>query len=543
MTRMMKMTSSQQTSANPRHPRKTQLQKTKTTSQTYRMWTTMETKGYSDLMTRMQEHSKPSLPQGTSHSVLTFLRKPRKLDDSELDSGDDVDRADRAHRAPSGEQDEAAAVREEEISMLPCTIPKIPLPDPSDGELYLLKVPKFLSIDPAPYNPSTFQVPKSDHHTKPASSHQQTPAIDFNPRKVARTTIRYRRRDAPSTSTTSLTPSDIASNARILRWSDGSLTLQIASDPKTQYPLPANALAPPQAYDPKKPVPTALKPNVPRPKHYNADAETYTYLAAPITTAQVLRVTHKITCGLSVQASKGASDDAVARLQARLKAAKSSAGTLNAAEVTEDPEMVKRKAELAEREREKAARRRENQEMRERERAERKAMGISGRGGAGGGGLTVGGLEDEESGRRGGAGRRAPARPGGARKKGKGRNNRGGEILSDEEEEYGRRIRTREDEYDEEDDFVAASDEEEDEVPDEADEEEEEEAEDEGDEDEEDRGRKAAAAARKSSPVKRKAPADAQRGTPVGAGNVAPPTSSPVARNKRRRVIEDEDED
>src|SRR5207237_3487510 len=121
--------------------------------------------------------------------------------------------------------DGAQDVEEEQqtFSFMDADIARHPVPEPSDGELYLFKVPRFLEIEPTAWNHKNFQPPTTDHHSKgPPSEH-------FSAYNTAMTTIRWRR--SPSN------PSQLQSNARILRWSDGSLTLQFASDPLSQYEI------------------------------------------------------------------------------------------------------------------------------------------------------------------------------------------------------------------------------------------------------------------------------------------------------------------
>ena len=108
----------------------------------------------------------------------------------------------------------------------------------------MLKIPQFMSLDPTIFKTETFQVPETDHHsTGPPSS-------TFSKYDTALTTLRWRY--SPSK------PDELQSNARILRWSDGSLTLQLASDPTTQYTIDGKPLAPPQPH-PTKPTPNAAK--------------------------------------------------------------------------------------------------------------------------------------------------------------------------------------------------------------------------------------------------------------------------------------------
>lgn len=246
---------------------------------------------------------------------------------------------------------------------------------------------------------------------------------------------------------------------------------------------------------------------------YDSRLDSHTFLATPHEHASLIRITNHITSSLAVRSSSDQNDDALVRLQQSLAAAtkgnKSAAdGGLEIISISEDPEQAKKRAEVAEKEKLRAQRRRQQQEERERERATR-VLGRSGlRTGGLGVGLTVGSLEDDD----GMATTRArtikPQR----------RSRRRNSEYSDDEEDYRGTKRTREDEYDEDDGFLVRSDEDPEMVPDES----EEEAEMLEDVDEE---------KPKKGSTKREVAAEAGE---EGAGG---------GRIKRRRVIEDEDED
>lgn len=289
-----------------------------------------------------------------------------------------------------------------------------------------------------------------------------------------------------------------------------------------------------------KPTPTSVKARQSRGAHntkYDQQQDSFTYLCAPAPASALVRVTNKITTGLNVIPSSEATDDALERLQSSLAAATrgnkagaegGQSGGIGLISIHEDPELAKKKAEVAEKEKLRAQRRREAQEQRERDRTNR-VLGRSGL--RTGGGLTAAGLEDDELGM--GSGRpRAPRGP-------KRRRARRDEYSEDEEEGYGRRGRTREDEYDEEDDFVARSDEE-DEVA----------AEDEDEDIDEgiDLGRRGPKRAREgggagggSGGTKDEGATDAG-GEEDAEGEVIDEEDVVVSRAKRRRVVE-EDED
>ena len=181
---------------------------------------------------------------------------------------------------------------------------------------------------------------------------------------------------------------------------------------------------------------------------------------------------------------------------------KTADGGLNVINISEDPELAKKRAELAEKEKSKMQRRLQVQQERETTRNNNVLKRSGLRLGGMGAGLTVGGLEDDDG----------KATTKGRINKTKNRKTRRrNSEYSDDEEDFRGRGRTREDEYDEDDGFLVGSDEEP-EVGEES--EEEEEMEEEVDEDE----------------VKEKR---SKKDSVEAAGG----------RIKRRRVIEDEDEE
>ncbi|KAF1943208.1 hypothetical protein EJ02DRAFT_502248 [Clathrospora elynae] len=348
----------------------------------------------------------------------------RKLDDAELDSGDDEGQTE-GNKVPEAAED----VEPQTFAYMDADLARHPVPEPTDNELYLLKVPRFLSFEQNAFSHNGYQAPTTDHHSKLAASEH------FSAYNTAMSTVRWRR--APSNNAV------LQSNARILRWSDGSLTLQLASDPTTQFDIDANTLAPPQI-NAKIPTPTAVKEDRTGSKTH-ANKESYTYLVAPYEEANVMRVTNKLTAALNIVPAANTKDAALEKLQNDLatlatKGLDDSAQAISFVDVSEDPELHRQREEATFKEKQRQLRAREKHEARQAERANRTMGRSSGR--SAGGGLSEGILEDEP--------RAGPRKP---RQKGLRRD------WSDDDD-YGRPGRNREDDYDEEDDFIAASDEE-----------------------------------------------------------------------------------
>ncbi|KIW06745.1 uncharacterized protein PV09_02438 [Verruconis gallopava] len=424
----------------------------------------------------------------------------RQLDDEELDSGDDEGRYD---RAPADEDENDGGDVEQvmqDVNIMEVDLARHPVPEPSDGEGYLLKIPEFLSIDPVNFSLEGFTPPTTDHHSTSASS-------NFSAYKTAQTTIRWRH--SPSN------PAELQSNARILRWSDGSLTLQLASDPTVQYEISHRALAPPQ-HNPTKPTPLSKPGQSIKP--WSEKQEQFTYLASASQEAFIVRTTNKITAALQVNTVGDNEDEALERLQRKMAAARAANHVVvNLSTNMEDPELQRKKAEQAERDMLRAQRRLEAQQLREREKSGRGY----GRSGGRAGGLSVADLEGDGGGSRRNA-KRAPRRR---------RNN---DEYSDEEEQFGSGYRGSRDEYNEEDDFIARSDEEEDAEGD--DEIDDLDAMIERREQEQQRER----AERTGTPKRDR---DTDEDADAEADEDEDTRESPVSRQKRRRLVVDDDDD
>lgn len=262
-----------------------------------------------------------------------------------------------------------------------------------------MRVPKFVKIMPEEYDAATFEPTEFDLANAKAE----------HPSHVARV-----KRDAAS--------GKLKSNTNIYRWSDGSVTISVGGE---QFEIQKKGLAPGpgQPYD-------ELKDG-----HY--------YAAAAELGSNLLMTVGHITEQFNVRPNlkKGAGDDALSLLAQRMaQASKAMNEEDMIIRTTQDPELQKRQAEMAEKERMKAQRRRENA-----------AAKMDGLGRYGRGGLSIG---DLEGGRR-GAGSTRPRASGPKPKR------RRPEYDSDDDLPQGVR---RQDNYDLEDDFLVGSDEEEEEV-------------------------------------------------------------------------------
>jgi RNA polymerase-associated protein LEO1 len=346
-------------------------------------------------------------------------------------------------------------------------------------------MPKFLGIEPRAFESQTFKIPTSDHHS-------ETKSANFSASAVAASTIRYRKN--PSTG-------KLESNTVVYRWSDGSTTIGVGDQ---HYELQGKPLAPPRDS-----------------KTYQEVQDSHAYLASPSIASQLLVIVGHMTNQYTVRPNKDIEDDALEKLQKSLAAATRGGhkggddkGGPELITNTEDPELQKKKAELAEKERMRLQRRRETAA----EKANIPKHSLGGRGG-----LSVDDLEGR-------SGRRAP---GAGRNKGPKPRRRRPEYDSDDELPRGR---NREDEYDKEDDFLASSDEEE---LAEGDDDDEEELLDESDREQPKSKRQKTSKAADLSD----ADADAEADLDDDEAPVAGGSTEPAGRGRKRLIIEDDDDE
>lgn len=271
-------------------------------------------------------------------------------------------------------------------------------------------------------------------------------------------------------------------------------------------------------------------------KTYQDVLDSHQYLATPYVSTQLLHVVGHMTNQYTVRPNKEIQDYALEKLASGLAAAArgrnkgDNKSGLTLISTTQDPELQKKQAEMAEKERMKVQRRRETAAARADQQAGKVRTGI-------GGGLTLDDLERGGSRNTGSRKKRsAPAGPRRARRR--------ADYDSDDDLPHGR---SREDEYDLNDGFLAPSDE--DIEGEEGDDDESEEEIDEGSEEEkgpEAKKRKTDTAVR-STDVDAEGDSDLDAEGEIDDGGV--PTESVLvgdatgARGRKRQIIEDDEDE
>ncbi|KAJ6257275.1 hypothetical protein Dda_8164 [Drechslerella dactyloides] len=259
--------------------------------------------------------------------------KVRTLDDEELDSGDELD-ADPRRRVRDGLDDEMMSEDGRDETSYEVDIGLHKLPQPSDDQVYLLKIPQFISIAPQIFKPEKFEAPKLP------------PDAAITPYTFATTAIRWRRSPAD--------PSKLESNSRIIQWNDGSFSLQIGSSKEGLYDLPTNMLVPPDDVE------------------YNPAHDSFTFLAEPLANSRLVRFFTHATQGMGVVPASDSiiTDDIKQMVAARYKATQKRRGEETPKQMEllykiEDPERARREAEAAEKEIEKSRKKIEAQRNKE----------------------------------------------------------------------------------------------------------------------------------------------------------------------------------
>ncbi|RPB05347.1 hypothetical protein L873DRAFT_1825136 [Choiromyces venosus 120613-1] len=378
-------------------------------------------------------------------------------DDDEPEKKDLSDAESPASNDPGN--DEQQTFRSIDVSL-----PRHACPEQGNDDLYLMRIPSTVNFQQQIFYPENFTMPKATEDSA------------VSPYTLATTTIRVRKSPA--------NPSVLQSNARVVKWSDGSLSLQIASSPNL-YDLTSKPLAPPQIS-----------------KTYDAAQDSHTYLLTTHESAGMLRFIGHVNNHLNLlpTSTSQANAEAVNRLQERLYQAQSTRGArgrgAQTLELTDmrDPEAERKEAEKQHRDKEKLAKKAEAKKAR----ASRNGPGA-----------------DEDS--------RAAARRSYPRNSHTTRSKRDSPPIG------GKGGRSKEDEYDLEDDFVEKSEDEEDGM---------EESEDEG-------GRRRGNGKKK--PSKKRIPSpeedDEEEEEEAEFTDEERAPSRTVRAGKRRRVIDDDEEE
>ncbi|KAI0820363.1 Leo1-like protein-domain-containing protein [Trametes gibbosa] len=119
------------------------------------------------------------------------------------------------------EEDEPDHVLEQRLEA-DVAIPNIPVPRSSDGSYWVIRMPNFIKVDSKPFHPDTYVGPEQEDEEsqQPESLREKSMSIKLK----VENTVRWR------WSKDQLGQDRRQSNSRIVRWSDGSLSLQLGKE-------------------------------------------------------------------------------------------------------------------------------------------------------------------------------------------------------------------------------------------------------------------------------------------------------------------------
>ncbi|KAI0084462.1 Leo1-like protein-domain-containing protein [Irpex rosettiformis] len=136
---------------------------------------------------------------------------------------DGISSPERKHRAEMeyGEDDEPDPVVEEVLEAS-AQIPNIPVPRSTDGSLWVIRMPNFVKVDSKPFHPETYIGPEQeDDDAQPGETLREK---SMSIKLKVENTVRWRwTKDENGRDRRQ-------SNSRVIRWSDGSLSLQLGKE-------------------------------------------------------------------------------------------------------------------------------------------------------------------------------------------------------------------------------------------------------------------------------------------------------------------------
>ncbi|KAI0629174.1 Leo1-like protein-domain-containing protein [Trametes polyzona] len=155
----------------------------------------------------MVEHHEPTSSAASDHA--------------DQDDGLSSPERHRRERLEYAEEDEPEQVIEQRLEA-DVAIPNIPVPRSSDGSYWVIRMPNFIKVDSKPFHPDTYVGPEQEDEDAGASESLREKSMSI--KLKVENTVRWR------WSKDGLGQDRRQSNSRIVRWSDGSLSLQLGKE-------------------------------------------------------------------------------------------------------------------------------------------------------------------------------------------------------------------------------------------------------------------------------------------------------------------------
>ncbi|CDO75816.1 hypothetical protein BN946_scf184951.g14 [Trametes cinnabarina] len=137
---------------------------------------------------------------------------------------DGLSSPERRHRAEMeyAEEDEPEQQLVEQRLEADVAIPNIPVPKSSDGSYWVIRMPNFIKVDSKPFHPDTYVGPEQEDEEGHPSETLREKSMSI--KLKVENTVRWRWTKDP------FGQDRRQSNSRIVRWSDGSLSLQLGKE-------------------------------------------------------------------------------------------------------------------------------------------------------------------------------------------------------------------------------------------------------------------------------------------------------------------------
>ncbi|KAG9018905.1 hypothetical protein FRB90_008486 [Tulasnella sp. 427] len=206
-------------------------------------------------------------------------------------SDDGLSTAERRKRKAMEYEEEEEAAEDQpavELTESQAQLPNLPLPVSSDGSYWILRLPNFIKLESNPFDQDTYQGPGLDDDSS-LNNREKSMGIKLE----VENTIRWRWVKAPDGTMRK------QSNSRIIRWSDGTMSLQLGKemfDVSSNIDLPRSAASAPRTMSQQDSFQSSQEPSI----HGISRNQGLTYLFAQHVKAELLQAEAPVTGTLSL---------------------------------------------------------------------------------------------------------------------------------------------------------------------------------------------------------------------------------------------------
>ncbi|KAJ1888738.1 Paf1 complex component [Coemansia sp. IMI 209127] len=162
--------------------------------------------------------------------------------DGDLFGSDDEDAEMRGNGSESGHSSDEGDADKVQVRVMSAKVPVLPVPRSSDGRHVVARTPNILQLNPTPFSADSHEDLITEEHTvaeKHGYKSAVTPELASAVEGILANTVRWRRVAVPGGTFKR------ESNARLVRWSDGSFTVAIGGPTPESYSISSEPLTAP----------------------------------------------------------------------------------------------------------------------------------------------------------------------------------------------------------------------------------------------------------------------------------------------------------